>query len=363
VPLPEEPDLISRFKRDVELAGLVGEKDNAAIALLCAVSARLSKPLHLSVQGSSSAGKNHLLGCVALFLPETLKKPLSGMSPKALMHAGKDEFKHKAVFIAEYEGVKGADYAIRTMQSEQVIEWEFVESTPSGFRKRKNRVEGPAAFIQATTRPVLHPENETRLLFIEMDESSELTREILAHQAAQAATGAAVASEDVYRPWHELIEGLKLKKVLIPYAGKLAGCFPTDQVRARRDFPKLLGLIESSAFLHQDQRERHNEAVIADANDYALVKGLFQHCYDTGPDKAVPTLVKAAQAVSASDCWPTEFSVAELVRETGWGKSKVYQVLQRAEELGCVCQAQGWGKYRFIRALNRSNLNLPDTLP
>ena len=47
---------------------------------------------------------------------------LTGISPKALMHGGEFEIQHKAIFIAEYEGVSGADYAIRTMQSEQVIE-------------------------------------------------------------------------------------------------------------------------------------------------------------------------------------------------------------------------------------------------
>jgi len=70
------------------------------------------------------------------------------------MHAAENEFRHKAIFIAEYEGVAKADYAIRTMQSEKVIEWDFVDSGKRGSKK-KSRVKGPAAFLQATTRPVL----------------------------------------------------------------------------------------------------------------------------------------------------------------------------------------------------------------
>ncbi len=71
--LAEEPDLIERFKEDVELAGLVGEKQNAVAVLLCAASAKLPKPINLTVQGASAAGKNHLTGMVARFIPDEMK--------------------------------------------------------------------------------------------------------------------------------------------------------------------------------------------------------------------------------------------------------------------------------------------------
>jgi hypothetical protein len=357
--LAHEPLLIERFERDVELLGLVGEKKNAVLVLLSALSARLSRPLNLTVQGSSSAGKNHLLKSVAQFIPEHMMRFLTGLSPKALMHADKDEFKHKAVFIAEYEGAKNVDYAIRTMQSEQVIEWQFAESSRNGIRNEKNRVEGPAAFIQATTRPVLHPENETRLLFIHMDESSELTQRILARQADEAAgLTLALGGQDVLRRWHELIGSLTLTEVTIPYAKTLAHCFPTDCVRSRRDFPRLLGLIQASAFLHQHQREIAGAVILADADDYALAKSLFEHSYETGPDKVVAELLRMTESPANR-----EFSVGQLMQKTGWGKSKTYEVLARAEELGSVCKTEGWGKYGFIRQLNASPLTLPDKLP
>jgi hypothetical protein len=357
--LAHEPLLIGRFERDVELSGLVGEKKNAVLVLLSALSARLPRPLNLSVQGSSSAGKNHLLKSVAQFIPEHMTKFLTGLSPKALMHADKDEFKHKAVFIAEYEGAKGADYAIRTMQSEQVIEWQFVESSQNGIRNKKNRVEGPAAFIQATTRPMLHPENETRLLFIQLDESSGLTADILTRQAEEAA-GLIVRTgkREVVRPWHDLIETLKLTEVEVPYAKALVNYFPNDRVRSRRDFPKLLGLIQASAFLHQHQREIAGAVILANADDYVLAKSLFEHCYETGPDRAVAELVRTAESFANR-----EFSVGQLMQKTGWGQSKVYEVLKRAGELGCVCGGERWGRHRFIRRLNASPLKLPDTLP
>lgn len=176
--LSQEHDLTTAFQADLEKLGLIGESENATIAFLVAVSARLPKPLQLTVFGPSSAGKNYVMNTATSVLPDDWKKSITGMTPKTLMHAAETEFQHKAIIIAEYEGAAKADYAIRTFQSEQRIEWEFVD-TKKGIQKKKNTVLGPAAFLIATTRPLLHPENETRLLFIRLNESPEQTKQVV----------------------------------------------------------------------------------------------------------------------------------------------------------------------------------------
>lgn len=356
-PLADEDDLIQRFLADVVERGLVGETDNAATVFLCATSARLPRPLNLTVNGESSSGKNYLLSSAMAFVPDEFKKEITGLSPKALMHAKEDEFQHKAVVIAEYEGVSKADYAIRTMQSEQVIEWHFVD-TGKGIQKKSNRVKGPVAFLQATTRPVLHPENETRLLFISLDESPEQTYAILKRQAKAAVDGTADAGiEGSVTAWHEYLRSLEPMVVSIPYAPTLVEYFPRDRVRCRRDFPKFLGLIESSAYLHQHKRQKTDDnKVLADANDYATAKRLFENCYATGPDSKLAELLEAAESIK------TEFRISDLVDKTGWGKSKTYAVVQRAEELGCIAESETRGVYRFVRNSAVPPLELPDAI-
>lgn len=353
--LVSDPRLFQRFERDIEIAGLVGEQKNAKIVFLAAVSAMLAKPLNVSVTGESSAGKNHLTGTVANFIPDDKKKMLSGMSPKALMHSAEDEYEHKAVFIAEYEGISGADYAIRTFQSEQVIEWEYVESSNSGLQKKKHKVRGPAAFIQATTRVTLHPENETRLLFIRIDESKEQTTAINQRQAEEAANGRAKHPQGLFARWHQFLGGLSCEKVRILFAPQLAVHFPSDSVRSRRDFPKLLGLIEVLAYLNQRRRARDNEgAIIAAPEDYLDAKELFEHCYFAGPETAVREMLAALQGVSK------DVSMAEIMSKTGWKKSKAYEVLSRAEELGCIVEAERRGRYNLLREHPEVPLSLPD---
>jgi hypothetical protein len=356
--LQTERHLLDRFSVDIEASGLVGETKNAQVILLAAVSAKLHKPLNVNAGGASAAGKNHLLGAVARFIPDADKKFLTGMSPKVLMHSGEDEYQHKAVFIAEYEGVANADYAIRTMQSEQVIEWEFVESSKDGLTKKKHLVRGPAAFIQATTRITLHPENETRLLFIQMDESELQTRAINDRQALEAEKRLPVRPLDFFTGWHQFFLSLKRDPVRILYARQLAQHLPGDRIRSRRDFPKLLGLIEASAFLHQHQRI-HDDAgnILASPQDYDIAKALFEHCYFTGPESRVGELLQAAERLA-----PADFSAASLIREIGWGKSKTYQVLGRAEELGCIVDAEARGRYRLLRNHVEAPLTLPSKI-
>ena len=359
--LANESDLIRRFENDIEAAGVVGEKENAAITFLCGVSARLDKPLSLTVCGESSAGKNHLLGNVASFLPPEMVKSLTGLTPKALMHAEEDEFVHKAVFIAEYEGVKNADYAIRTFQSEREIQWDFVNTTSkNGIKKETRKVKGPAAFLQATTRSVLHPENETRLLFIELDTSAELTEQILLRQAERAAGAVAEDTSHLFQRWQDFIRSLEMLQVQIPFAPQLVPFFPTGRVRSRRDFPKLLGLIETSAYLHQHQREKSNEHILAVPADYNHAKRLFEHSFAAGPDTAVKELVDAARELGEGG---DEFTVADIMAKTGWQKTKAYAVLKRAEDdLGCVAETENRGRYKFLRDYTVPPLELPDTV-
>jgi hypothetical protein len=336
----------------------VGEKKNTSVVFLVAISASLAKPLNLSVGGASSAGKNHLTGAVAAFIPEERKKILTGMSAKVLMHAEEDAFQHKAVFVAEYEGVSGADYAIRTMQSEREIIWEFVDTSGKGMPTKRKRVKGPVAFIQATTRVTLHRENETRLLFVQVDESVEQTRAINQRQALEAERKITPPPENLYTQWHGFLRSLESSPVRNPFASQLAEDFP-GRVQSRRDFPKLLGLIEASAYLHQHQRQKDESGnIVAAWQDYQIAKELFEHCYQVGPEKKVAELLQAANKAVAR-FGQDKFTVADLMAETDWGKSKLYEVLARAENMGFIVPADHRGEYRFLTKHMQSPLKLP----
>ncbi len=355
VTLENEPNLIETFAKHVEQQGLVGETENACVAFLCAVSAKMSTPLHLTVQGSSSAGKNHLLNCACAFIPAEDKKFRTGMTPKVLMHAGETEFQHKVIIIAEYEGAKKADYSIRTFQSEKEIQWDFVDSK-NGIKKKSNTVKGPAAFLQATTESVLHAENETRLMFVEIDESPEQTARINRQQALSA-MGRISTNNTLPEQWHEFLRTLKpAMQISIPFADQIYPFFPSERVRSRRDFPKLLGLIEATAYLHQGRRDKGpNGEIIAAPADYEIARKLFEHCYKFGPDKRLEDLLTYAERLAT-------FKVGDLIETSGWKKSKTYELVKRAMENGCIVDTETNGQYRFVRGSAVPPLNLPESV-
>jgi hypothetical protein len=66
------------------------------------------------------------------------------------------------------------------MQSDGRLEYEATEKTAAGGMKNVvYRTEGPTVIVQTTTKNHLHPENETRVFPIYIDESEEQTGRIV----------------------------------------------------------------------------------------------------------------------------------------------------------------------------------------
>src|SRR5918999_965939 len=84
-------------------------------------------------------------------------------------------------------GGEGAEFSIRTLQSDHVLKWEATEKQADGTMANvEYEVEGPTVIVQTTTRNHLHPENETRVVPIYLDESSEQTDKIVGSHLRRA---------------------------------------------------------------------------------------------------------------------------------------------------------------------------------
>jgi len=131
-------------------------------------------------------------------------------------------------------------YLIRTLLSEGRILYETVEKTKDGFKPRRIEKEGPTGFICTTTAINLHPENETRMLSLTVNDSKEQTRAILVDLADEHNQCNSVGQ------WHALQKwlGTQSLNVRIPYARELAERVSPVAVRLRRDFTTLLNLIK-----------------------------------------------------------------------------------------------------------------------
>ena len=254
-----DPDLLQRIVEDLDKLGYVGEDSNKVMVYLIATSRKLRKPLAAVVKGQSAAGKSDLVKKVIELMPPEDVYDLSRTTPQALYHMPKEALKHKFVSIMERIGAEQADYAIRTMQSEQVLRLLLPIKDPSTGQMTSTvkEVEGPMAYIETTTQPQINNENATRMFDLYINESPEQTKRIHDKQR-YSRTEEAFLSEAEHRAIvrkHRNAQRLlkPYHRVAIPYAEDLE--FPSDHVRMRRDNARYLDLIESIAFLHQYQRE------------------------------------------------------------------------------------------------------------
>ena len=205
-------------------------------------------------------------------------------------------------------------------------------------------IEGPVAYIETTTEATLHDENETRLFSASLDESAEATGKIIEEQARRAA-GQVGDEKAVLVLWCTVHTLLKPARVVIPFAERIAKHFPRRVVRARRDFPRFLSLIEASAVLYQYQRKRDdNGTIVASLDDYALARRLAIPLLESailGASEKTRKLVNVAREFASTTCAADPPSVkitasilSKKLPGSGWSKATVRRHLTAAEEAG-----------------------------
>jgi hypothetical protein len=279
--LAHEPAILDVFARDLGKCGLVGEDRAAKLVFLAAVSRLHDRPVSVVLKGPSSGGKSFTVETVLAFFPEHAYHALTGGSERALAYS-QEPLKHRMLVIYEAAGITGdlPSYFLRSLLSEGRLRYETVESTAEGIKSKLIEREGPTGLIVTTTAVKLHPENETRLLSIPVNDTPEQTRQVLR----------ALADEDEQLrpdllPWLTLQDWLAAGEceVSIPFAARLAELIPPVAVRLRRDFSTVLGLVRAHALLHRASRATDNAGrIVATLDDYAVVRELLLELVSDG---------------------------------------------------------------------------------
>jgi hypothetical protein len=297
-----DPDLLDRAVEDTARLGHVGEHATKKLALICAVSARSSHPIQPSTHAQSSAGKNALWDTVLSLLPEEMVVRRSGLSAKALFRTEAD-LKGAVLYLQEVAGSEDASYTIRVMQSDGRLEYEATEKMPDGgLRNVVYQTEGPTVIVQTTTKNHLHPENETRVFPIYIDESEEQTARIVRSILTEASgSGTSTAErERIRQRWRDAITLLEPAEVIIPYADRLE--IPSSPIRIRRDARRLVDVVRVVAWLHQHQREKDDQGrILASEEDFLTALSLVSESLTRAWQTLTPseeTVLRAIKGLS-----------------------------------------------------------------
>jgi hypothetical protein len=278
--------LLSRAAVDMKRLGHVGEFAAKKLAFICAVSARSGKPIQPSTHAQSAAGKNFLWDTALSLLPPEMVVKRSGLSAKALFRT-ETNLKGAVLYIQEVAGSEDAEYTIRVMQSDGHLEYEATEKMPNGGMKNVvYQTEGPTVVVQTTTKNHLHPENETRVFPIYLDESEAQTSRIVGSILKEASGRASDEAERarIQQRWQDAIRLLEPAKVAIPYADRIV--IPSTPLRIRRDARRLIDVVRVIAWLYQHQRQRDVQGrILATEEDFnealALVSESLRRAWQT----------------------------------------------------------------------------------
>jgi hypothetical protein len=334
--LAKRPRLLDDFLDAIEARGVVGEERVVQILFLAVVSRVFSRPVSVVVKGPSSAGKSHVTRQVLAFFPPSAFYELTGMSERAMVYS-EEPLKHRMLSIGEATGLSGemASMFVRTLLSEGFLRYETVVSTTSGLKPVVLTREGPTGLILTTTAIAVHPENETRLLSVSMNDTQEQTSRVLLAMASQTRP-APEGGMEVWRALHQWL-AFGLHEVDIPFATALAEQTGTHAVRMRRDFGALLTLIRAHALLHRASRERDAEGrIVATLDDYAAVRELVDPTISANCKVHVtPAVRETVAAVGALD--PTDHqppSLAAVARHLKLDESAASRRVNSAVALG-----------------------------
>jgi hypothetical protein len=275
------PDVLGLFAKDWR-RGVAGEVMNAKMLYLVATSRLLDRTMHAAIKGPSSGGKSEIRARLLAFFPPESVIAFTSLSEKTLLYHDGD-FSHKILSMAEATAADEQsfqDYLLRELMSEgRLRHWTVQKNAKNKMVSHLIEKNGPVSFMVTTTKTKLHPENETRMLSLEVDDSEGQTKAVLKKVAAVEGLGDQATLLD-YSRWHDFQRWLEdgPRSVVIPFAGDLALAIPARSVRLRRDFGQVLRAIQAHALLHRSHRQTDDEGrIVADLEaDYRPVRELMR---------------------------------------------------------------------------------------
>jgi hypothetical protein len=318
----EAPAPLDLVAAAAEALGYAGGLDALLLTYLACTSRLLPRPVNVLVAGPSAAGKTFTVETALRFLPQEAFVSFTATSERALLYIDID-LRHRMVFLAEAEAFSDQGVGVvvlRELASNNRLRYQTVESTPQGLHPRQVDIPGPTGLITTSTGPV-DRELDTRLLKVDIPDTPAATAMVL-RAAAERAKGTLAQPPDLQplvagQLWLHLVGR---REAVVPFADRLKALYPAAQVRARRDFPQLLALIQAHALLCQRRRaEDERGRVVATLDDYAAVHRVagaaFSGVMAAGCTPAVRETVQAVAALVGAP--PAGVSVAAVAKHLG----------------------------------------------
>ena len=358
----KNPDIFKEILADLETTGITGEETNKLVGYLAAVSRKLEEPLSVLIQSRSAAGKSTLQDAILSLVPEEDYVKYTRITDQALFYKEEDALVHKIIAIEEDQGMGGAAYSIRNIQSSKKITVAATGKDPATGKMKTEEytVKGPVSVMLTTTAAELEGETASRFLFLTIDESAKMTEAIHRKQREADTLEGLVSrkkTDTLMKKHHTAQRLLKPLPVVNPFTKYLS--YPSGSIRTRRDHKKYLCLIRSIAFLFQYQRtikkvavdNREVEYIEVILDDIEKANRLANEVLGQSLDELAPpsrTLLTSIyqmvkeQSEKQKIAFNDFFFNRRMIREyTGWTDWQIREHMKQLEELEYVCARMG----------------------
>jgi hypothetical protein len=340
----DAPDLMDRVVKDIASLGVAGEEGLAEMIYLVGISRLLAQPLAAIVQGPTSSGKSYIIKKVAcLFPPETILFATQ-LTPQALFYMEPGSLVHRFVVVGERPRAQDdesadATRALREMLSEGRLSKVLPVKVDGQIITKVIEQDGPIAYTESTTLSRVFNEDANRCILLTTDERPRQTRKIIRALASMYDGSVAADTEAIIERHYALQRMLQPHVIVVPYAERLGQALDHNRCEVRRAFPQIISVIQSSALLHQRQRQVDDDGrLLANADDYRLAQRLL----------AVPMARQLGERVSDGARrfmerlrkWFGEanrsFTVREAIKLEAQSKSSVYGWVKELHDAGLL---------------------------
>jgi hypothetical protein len=323
--------------------GLVGEVRNRLIVFLAALTMMIKdkkRRCSVIVIGPSGSGKTMVIEVpLRLFPPGSVIRRAS-FTRRALAY-GQDSLDNKLLFVDEYRGGKEAQYSLRISQSEGEIAHEFTVGRKTDVVRRM----GTPVVMTTTTQDTVFEDDMTRFLAVSIDDSMEQNLAVLKSELNPKA-------EPDLKIWQQAIQLLwdnyKQPFVFPAWFEYIAEQVPAQNVRARRDWKRFLGLMEAIAMCSPDP-QRDGKVTFA---DYCVAHRLLNAALTStvnavnGNELRLQTAVKTLQEELGR-----AVTIKELRDRLGWNPSLTYKYANAAAKKNLVAYEPGTREKNVKRLL------------
>ena len=302
----------------------------------------------------------------AALFPTEMVYSVSSMSARALVYEP-GGFQNRTIILEEAEslvrkeGTEKNEVAemLRVLLSEQKLTHKTVVKNPdtNAFETVTATVEGPTNLLTSTTRSLLDPEIESRMVDRWSDTSETHMRAVLSMLGERAAGGK--DPDRQLETWHTYARWVRRgpTDVVIPFAKLLSRSWSTGAgSRTFRDYNNLISLTRASALVHRLRRMVSDSGlIVAELADYQIAYDLLGDRIDElagqrVPDVLIPKFNSLRAAYVKSQTFSQwQVSIRELAAALGSSKSSAHRDLARLETHGLVAVHRDPVSYRSAK--------------